>query len=280
MHAHDLNRLTVLFLDCQTTGANPKKHWVVEIGWARSHIMRGIAPRMSDVHAYLLKRPAGNDLPLRVQAVTGINPEDLNAGHEPTDIWSMLVDTAGEIARLNGLDKCPLVIHFARFEVPFLVDFHDRYSKHAGFPFKLICTHVIAKRLFPELPRRSLRAMAGYFGYSLGQTRRCSDHVLATAFIWHAMLGILRGRFGIKTLEQLQEWLNQPFTSELPERTYPMADEQRSSLPHRPGVYRMRRSNGDILYIGKAGSLRNRVNSYFHRPKESLLKIFSNLIMN
>jgi DNA polymerase-3 subunit epsilon len=189
-----------------------------------------------------------------------------------------LVDTAGEIARLNGLDKCPLVIHFARFEVPFLVDFHDRYSKHAGFPFKLICTHVIAKRLFPELPRRSLRAMAGYFGYSLGQTRRCSDHVLATAFIWHAMLGILRGRFGIKTLEQLREWLDQPFTSVLPERTYPMADEQRSSLPHRPGVYRMRRSNGDILYIGKAGSLRNRVNSYFHRSSrhpEHILEMLS-----
>ena len=34
-------------------------------------------------------------------------------------------------------------------------------------------------------------------------------------------------------------------------------------LPNLPGVYKMLGKNGDILYVGKAKSLKNRVNSYF-----------------
>ena len=34
------------------------------------------------------------------------------------------------------------------------------------------------------------------------------------------------------------------------------------TLPHKAGVYRMSDSRGDVLYIGKARSLRNRVGNY------------------
>ena len=36
-----------------------------------------------------------------------------------------------------------------------------------------------------------------------------------------------------------------------------------TALPNTPGVYMMQDAAGDILYIGKAGSLKNRVGSYF-----------------
>jgi DNA polymerase-3 subunit epsilon len=264
----DLNRLVVLFLDCQTTGANPKNGSVVEIGWARSHASQGKNTDITRVHAHLLRLPVGQDLPARVQSVTGIRQQDLDAAHEPAEVWNRLLTMAEEIMRLNRLDWCPLIIHFARFETPFLLDLHDRYSQRNAFPFKMICTHIMAKRLFPQLPRRSLRAMAGYFGYSVGESRRCSDHVMATAFLWQSMLGILREKSGITTFAQFHQWLDQPMSADVPERIYPMVDEQRSGLPHKPGVYRMLRSNGDILYIGKAKSLRHRVNSYFRRSSQ------------
>ena len=38
------------------------------------------------------------------------------------------------------------------------------------------------------------------------------------------------------------------------------------ALPAQPGVYLMKSSNGGILYVGKAASLRNRVRSYFQTP--------------
>ncbi len=42
--------------------------------------------------------------------------------------------------------------------------------------------------------------------------------------------------------------------------------EQVKALPPRPGVYIMRNAKGDVVYVGKAASLRSRVRSYFGSP--------------
>jgi hypothetical protein len=52
----------------------------------------------------------------------------------------------------------------------------------------------------------------------------------------------------------------------------------RQDLPDKPGIYKMYRSTGDLLYIGKAKSLKHRVNSYFHkrgRHAEHILEMLS-----
>src|SRR5690348_7413050 len=52
----------------------------------------------------------------------------------------------------------------------------------------------------------------------------------------------------------------------------------RLSLPHAPGIYRMLRTDGSVLYVGKAASLHHRVNSYFrkqHGAHERLLEMLS-----
>ncbi|NUP99304.1 MAG: excinuclease ABC subunit C, partial [Armatimonadetes bacterium] len=40
-------------------------------------------------------------------------------------------------------------------------------------------------------------------------------------------------------------------------------DQDLKALPQQPGVYLMKDARGSVLYVGKAGSLRNRVRSYF-----------------
>ena len=42
--------------------------------------------------------------------------------------------------------------------------------------------------------------------------------------------------------------------------------ERVSRLPDQPGVYLFRNARGELLYVGKALSLKTRVSSYFHRP--------------
>src|ERR687884_670575 len=46
-------------------------------------------------------------------------------------------------------------------------------------------------------------------------------------------------------------------------------EEQLRTLPARPGVYLFRDARGDVLYIGKAKSLRPRVRSYFQQSLDS-----------
>lgn len=46
------------------------------------------------------------------------------------------------------------------------------------------------------------------------------------------------------------------------------------TLPQEPGVYRMRGKNGEIIYIGKAKSLKNRVSSYFRSVDKHQMKVY------
>ena len=57
-----------------------------------------------------------------------------------------------------------------------------------------------------------------------------------------------------------------------------MPRETRLALPKCPGVYRLLRTSGDILYVGKASSLHDRVNSHFrkqHGVDERALEMLS-----
>ena len=45
--------------------------------------------------------------------------------------------------------------------------------------------------------------------------------------------------------------------------------KQLAALPAKPGVYLFRDEDGEVLYVGKAKSLRSRVRSYFQRSTDS-----------
>lgn len=246
-----LSDLDVLVVDCQATAAAPRGH-LVEIGWTSTRTAQ------ADVQTRLIALPHGERMPPAVARITGLHDDEVRGGVEAPVAWLELVADAAAFRQ----QPAPTVIHFAKFEQPFLESLAG-----ATLPLDIVCTHAIAARLLPDLPRRSLRALAGYFGSSVGALRRSADHVRATAFIWAALSQALE-RDGVSTWHALRSWLASPTPAKRrSRRVWPMPRDVRLSLPDAPGVYRMLRTNGDVLYVGKAASLRDRVNSHFRHQR-------------
>lgn len=241
----------ILAIDCQATAARPHGH-LLELGWARA----GSAG--TSLQTRLIRPPDAVRVPPAVTRITGIDAAMLRGGVSPGEAWSALAADA----KAFGVRPVPAVVHFAAFERPFLA------ALAGGAPvLDLVCTHEIARRLLPDLPRRSLRALAGYFGRGVGTLRRSRDHVEATVFVWRALVPLLEAQ-GISTWTDLRGWLAvRDVGTGRRTRVWPMPRELRLALPRAPGVYRMLRTSGDVLYVGKAISLRDRVNSYFRQQR-------------
>ncbi len=258
-----LSQQDVLILDCQATGANPSSGSLLEIGWVRMQASQPLETVAAVIQSYLVQLPAEIEVPRQVSRITGLKTADLVAGKPLIEVWKELMAT------ISGFKpSCPTVIHFAQYEERFLRFLHLLYGGSEPFPFEIICTHQLARRLLPGLPGKGLRAIAGYFGHGVPELRRSAHHVAATAFVWQHIVPLLAEQ-GILGFDELQRWLEAPRVVSGSGTQFPMDSALRAVLPDRPGVYRMLRSNGDILYVGKATSLKKRVHSYFHKKKAS-----------
>lgn len=215
-----LRALPVLFVDCQSTGATPAHGALLEVAWARND---------EPVTSVLVALPEGATIPPYVRRITGLGESDLAAGEAPADVWRALAREARRVARAAGLARAPAVIHFASFELRFLLDLHEKHGD-GGFPLDALCTHEIARRLLPDLPRRGLRALAGYFGADAGELRRSAHHVEATRAVWRAMSALLEER-GVRTLEELRAWTDRTEVARPLARGWPMPASERAGLP-------------------------------------------------
>jgi DNA polymerase III subunit epsilon len=252
-----LREIRVLALDAQASGASPAHGDLLELGWGICSAESLVAPAQS---RWLLPRTE-RPIPRPVRELTGWSEACLNEALDETRAWQLLLAEAAQVGPALS-DGVPTVIHFARFELSFLRDLHERLEGGA-YPFDTVCLHAVATRFLPDLPRRSIRALAGYFGHSPELVRRSAGHVEATAFIWRGLLPLLEAS-GVHTWPELKQWLRDAKpVARSSRRAFPLAAEQRRGLPDAPGVYRFLRPNGDVIYVGKAVSLKRRVASHF-----------------
>lgn len=253
-----LEDIDALFLDAQTTGATPAAGRILELAWGR-----GIEGPVVDA---VVRGPADEIIPSRILKLTGLEPADLTLALAEEAVFARLR------AVVEALPTPLAVVHFARFEAPFLDDLWRRRAETEGHPLTMICTHAISRRLFPDLPSRSIRAIAGYYGLDVDAAKRAASHVQATRHIWCALCKELAETHRVTTVEELAQWLEDGKPRKgakrvKPVRRFQVERDVRLALPDAPGVYRLLGPGGRILYVGKATSLKARVNTYF-RPSQ------------
>jgi DNA polymerase III epsilon subunit-like protein len=254
-----LQELEVLALDGQASGSTPAYGDLLELGWAPCTAAGLAGPVRSRWIVPRTSRP----IPWPVRELTGWSEACVADAVDERHAWAEL---RADLARPGGPATpagAPTVIHFAQFELRFLHDLSRRIDGSDHLPLDVICLHAIAARLFPDLPRRNIRALAGYLGHSPDLARRAAGHVEASAFIWRALLPLLEAA-SVRTWSALKRWLDEPAPrARRAKPVYPLPADRRRALPDRPGVYRFLRRSGDVLYVGKAASLRKRVAGHF-----------------
>ena len=248
-----------LFIDCQTTGMHPSNGHLLEISWLAASAQTA----HPEIQSYLVQLPEGDLIPKAIQKITGLSNEDLSSALPLEMIFAQFAKT---------LEKLPndtiALIHYAQFEKAFLKDLFMRHQLEKELPFEILCTAKISRKIFPHMTSGNIRAVSGFIGSSVG-LKRAASHVQATFEIWQEIVKRLE-RQSITSIDQMKSWLAEPKTTD-PEVKFEYHIDRltRLALPDRPGVYRMFNKKNEILYVGKATSLKSRVNSYFRVKKKA-----------
>src|SRR5258708_2496295 len=231
-------------VDLETTGGRAGPRPIIEIG-----AYRMVGKRLTETFSQLV-RPQGGIVPRFITGLTSITTEMIR---EAPPIERVLPEFR------EFLGDRVMVAHNAAFDFGFL-DFEFRRIFGIGLNNPVLCTLRMARRFMPSLKRRRLDLLAEHFGLSLeGRHRGLGDARMA-AEILSIFLEIAE-KMGITRLDRLLDDHHRGIAGRRIERHVP--PEEIAALPLAPGVYLMRNQRGDLLYIGKARRLRERVASYF-----------------
>ena len=158
------------------------------------------------------------------------------------------------------------------FDYKFL--FHSFEREGIQINLKTLCTCKLARRLLKNLRSKSLLNVASFYKIKMERQHRAFDDSLATYKILNNFLDFLCGEYEYDSIDEILGFQNKKIYNE--ENKSPVLKNIKMTLkdfPLLPGVYFMKSRNGEILYIGKAKSLRERISSYVGYNSEHSDKI-------
>lgn len=132
----------------------------------------------------------------------------------------------------------------------------------------------LAEKALPELPRHNLATLAAHFGLPAEHLQQPEATAITASEVLLRVLETLRERHDVSSLIDLLNVC--PAVKPFQRRTRNDLAFDRNQLKHyptQPGVYFMKNRMGEILYIGKAKNLRNRLRSYFQKQSRLPEKI-------
>ncbi len=239
----------MIVVDVETTGHDPVHNRVTEIACV---VLRGgeIIEKFSSLvnpHQFI---------PPFIAEMTGISNAMVFNAPEPEEVFP-------KVRELFATTGAVFVAHNSQFDWKFV----QETLKRCGLPQLTnpeLCSCKLARRLLPKNTKKNVGSVAQYFNIEIKNRHRALGDAEATAQFLMEFLEQIEKEYEIETMEEVLQFQNSRIaatkvTATVQNRVQPFLD----ALPDEPGVYKMLGADGDLLYIGKAKSLRDRVRSYF-----------------
>src|SRR6266699_1870738 len=270
-----LQEIEFVILDTETTGLRPGHHRVIELAGIR---MR--AGEVIDSFQSLLN--PGVRLPAFIVQFTGITQEMIATAPKAYEVFPDF---------LNFIDGAILVGHNIGFDIGFLS--YEAQLLGYDFPIDGLDTIPLARRFLPTLRRFKLDSVASHLRITAANRHRAMGDARVTAAVFMKLLELAQQQ-GIQTLGHLRHRLQLPvaWSGDITQATTTKQIEQlradgkisvqsatlrptgtlflnpawKRDFPSRPGVYLMKDSYGQVIYVGKAKCLKDRLASYYNQP--------------
>jgi DNA polymerase-3 subunit epsilon len=182
-------------------------------------------------------------IPPYIQSLTGISNEMVKSA----PLFREFADQIDELTK-----DCILVAHNVRFDYAFLKAEFRRLN--VSWSRRVLCTVKLARTLYPQYQRHGLDALIERHGIKIEARHRAMGDVDAMLdFFLLAREQHSERDFDAAILRQLK-------LCSLPKG---LSEDQVSSIPKTPGVYRFYGENNVLLYVGKSVNLYQRVLSHF-----------------
>ncbi|MDD5297438.1 MAG: exonuclease domain-containing protein [Rhodocyclaceae bacterium] len=232
---------SIAFVDLETTGANPARDRITEIGI--------IELQDGEVRQWTSLVNPEADIPPFIQKLTGITPDMV--ADAPT-----FEKLAGEV--LERLKGRVFAAHNARFDYGFLKASFARL----GMEFKAptLCTVKLSRRLFPQHPKHNLDSLVERHGLVTGDRHRA----LADADLLHQFWRLIQAEVAQETLEAAVDGLLRA-----PHLPPELDTSNLDDLPESPGVYLFFGQDDVLLTVGRDANLRKRVLAHFNPERRS-----------
>jgi len=236
--------VTFCVIDLETTGGDRNADAITEIGAVKVRGGECLGTFQT------LVNPGGKAIPPRISLLTGLTDSIVANAPRIEQVLPSLVEFVGDHV---------IVGHNIGFDVAFLRAAFVRADRPPFAPRTVVDTVAIARRLVrDEVPDCRLGTLASRFRLDHRPTHRALDDALATTDLLHLLLeraGSI-GVLGLDDLTNLARLAGHPQSAKL---------KLTADLPRSPGVYLFCGHRDEVLYIGKATNLRQRVRSYFGR---------------
>lgn len=250
-----LSEVEFVAVDVETTGLAPGRHRLIEVAAV-------IVTAGGELTSFRRLINPDRKIPQFITQFTGITESMVTRSARAGSVLPKLREFIG---------GRPVVGHNVGFDLSFLNAESDRAGMGTAFPETGLDTITLARRYVTGLRRASLDRVALALHIPVHTRHRALPDARLTAQVFALLLARAREE-GCETLEDLWRVSDgaAPVRFSQPEprptgKIY-LNPAWRQNFPTTPGVYLMSDAAGEVIYVGKAKRLRDRLASYYSQP--------------